>query len=50
MNSSTHSTSVLDEDEWSASRSGRFTHWTGSWVGPYNRSERGGKEKIPHCF
>jgi len=35
-------TSSLDEGEWSASRSGRFTpgesvpdtHWTGGWVGP----------------
>jgi hypothetical protein len=43
MYSSTHSlTSTLDEGEWSASRTGRFTsrerapgaHWIGGWVGP----------------
>jgi hypothetical protein len=43
MYSSTHSlTSALDEDEWSASRPGRFTprerapgtYWLGGWVGP----------------
>jgi hypothetical protein len=35
--SSTILTSKLDEREWSASLSGRFTpgtHWIGSWVGP----------------
>jgi len=46
-------TSTIDGDEWSASRSGRFTprerapgtHWIGSWVGT---SGRGGEEKNSH--
>jgi hypothetical protein len=54
MYSSTHSlTSALGGDVWSASGSGRFTHrerstfthWIEGWVGPQNRSGRGGKEK-----
>jgi hypothetical protein len=54
MYSSTHSlTLALDEGEWSASRSGRFTprerppgtHWIGGWVGPRADPGRGDEEK-----
>jgi len=42
-------TMALDGYEWSASRLGRVNPgerpWTGGWVGPKNRSERGGEEK-----
>jgi hypothetical protein len=54
--SSTHSlTSVLDGDEWSASRPGHFTHkervpdthWVGGWVGPVVGLDTVSKRKIP---
>jgi hypothetical protein len=56
MYSSTQSlTSVLDGDEWSASRSGHFapkeippgTHWLGGWMGPRARLDAEVKRKIP---
>jgi len=31
---------VLDVMVWSPSRSGRFIHWIGDWMGPQSRSER----------
>jgi hypothetical protein len=56
MYSSTHSlTSALEGDEWSASRTGRFTlmeripgtHWVGGWVGPIAVLDAVVKRKIP---
>jgi hypothetical protein len=40
-------TSALDGGEWSASRPGRFTHWTGGWVGPRACLDAVSKRKIP---
>jgi hypothetical protein len=48
-------TSTLDGDEWSASRTGRFTprervpgtHWIGGWVGPRAVLDAVLKRKIP---
>jgi hypothetical protein len=53
--SSTHSLTLALGDEWSASRSGRFTprerapgtHWIGGWVGPRAVLNAVVKRKIP---
>jgi hypothetical protein len=57
--SSTYSlTSALIVDEWSTSRSGRFTprerapvtHWIGGWVGPRANLDVVVKRKFPDCI